>query len=198
MNQSGLEAVNRPMNVDDREHFARLASAVAKERDQSAFTALFDFFAPRLKSFLMRQGMDAGQAEDMAQEVMVVLWHKAHLYDPTKSSLSTWLFRIARNRRIDLARRDRGRKIDETDPLLQPSEPPSPDEGLEHDDREQQVREALKKLPQEQTELVRMAFFFGRTHTEISQETGLPLGTVKSRIRLAFAKLKTMLDDNRA
>ena len=183
------------MHADDRQYFAVLALAVAEGRDQRAFAELFDFFAPRLKAYLMRLGLDALSAEDLVQDVMAVLWHKANLYDPARSSLSTWLFRIARNRRIDLVRRDHSDRIDLGDPLLLPAEPPAPDATVETEDRERVVRNALATLPPEQVELVRMAFFLGRSHAEIAAATGLPLGTVKSRIRLAFGKLKMLLGD---
>lgn len=182
------------MRVDTKQHFAALAQAVAERRDRVAFGELFDFFAPRLKSFLMRQNMAASEAEELVQEVMVVLWQKAHLYDQTKSSLSTWLFRIARNRRIDLARRQRHVALDPADPLLMPSAPTAPDDTVEQVDREQMVRAALAELPAEQVDLIRMAFFYGKSHSEIAAATGLPLGTVKSRIRLAFGKLRKQLE----
>lgn len=183
------------MNVDARQHFAALVLAVARNRDQGAFSELFDFFAPRLKSFLMRQSAGVMEAEEVVQEVMVILWQKAHLYDPEKSSLSTWLFRIARNRRIDAARRQRTGTLDAHEPLLLPAAPPAPDDLVENGDREQIVRTALAKLPVEQVTLIRMAFFFGQSHSEISAATGLPLGTVKSRIRLAFGKLRALLEE---
>ena len=93
------------MNAEEKQRFADLAKAVAERRDQEAFTVLFDYFAPRLKSWLLRQRLTSSEAEELVQDVMIVLWHKAELYDSTRSSLSTWLFRIARNRRIDLQRR---------------------------------------------------------------------------------------------
>lgn len=186
--------VKSGMDVHARERFASLALAVANDRDKAAFTELFDFFAPRLKSFLMRQNVGVVEAEEVVQEVMVILWQKAHLYSPEKSSLSTWLFRIARNRRIDAVRRRRDGGLDANEPLLLPSAPLGPDHIVENDDTERRVRDALTRLPQEQVELVRMAFFFGQSHSEISASTGLPLGTVKSRIRLAFGKLKLLLE----
>jgi RNA polymerase sigma-70 factor (ECF subfamily) len=125
---------------------------------------------------------------------MIVLWHKAGLYDPTRSSLSTWLFRIARNRRIDMQRRSVIRVIDDTDPGLQPSAQPPADVMMESEDRDAQVRKALAELPSEQQDLLRAAFFLGQSHSEIAASTGLPLGTVKSRIRLAFGKLKKQLE----
>ncbi|TCM55013.1 RNA polymerase sigma-70 factor (ECF subfamily) [Rhizobium sp. PP-F2F-G48] len=192
----GSEALKAGMTGDARQHFAGLADAVAKKRDQAAFAELFHFFAPRLKSFLLRQNTPANEAEEIVQEVMIVLWHKADLYDAEKSSLSTWLFRIARNRRIDAARRQLTRKLDEKDPLLLPSAPPAPDEFVQSGDREDVVRTALAKLPSEQVKLIQLAFFFGQSHSEIAASTGLPLGTVKSRIRLAFGKLRTLLHDD--
>lgn len=183
------------MDADEKLRFAALVEAVATKRDKSAFAELFDFYAPRLKSFLINQSLTAAEAEDLVQDVMTVLWNKAHLYDPARSSLSTWLFRIARNRRIDMARRQKTRKIDENDPMLLPSAAAAPDDGVVHEDREQAVRAVLAKLPEEQLDLVRQAFFFGLSHSEIATRSGLPLGTVKSRIRLAFGKLRKLLSE---
>src|ERR1700712_3091073 len=123
------------MDAEERQRFAALAKAVADRRDQEAFSELFDYFAPRLKSWLMRQRMADGEAEELVQEVMIVLWHKAGLYDPTRSSLSTWLFRIARNRRIDMQRRSVIRVIDDADPGLQPMPEPAADMVMEQEDR---------------------------------------------------------------
>lgn len=172
---------------------AGLAQAVAENRDEAAFAMLFDHYAPRLNAYLQKLGLPRGQAEDMAQEVMTVLWQKAALYDPSKSSLSTWLFRIARNRRIDAARRARSQIADPDDPSLWPEPEAMPDAALDEAGRAEMVRKAMESLPEDQRVLVRAAFFLGRTHAEISAETGLPLGTVKSRLRLAFAKLRLAL-----
>lgn len=182
------------MSNDLKERLARLAGAVAERRDQTAFAELFDYFAPRIKSYLQRLGMDPGQAEELTQEVMIVLWHKAGLFDPVKSSLSTWLFRIARNRRIDAFRRDKSALLDADDPALQPSQPEAADDLVEAEERDERVRRAMLDLPEEQAVLVRQAFFLGRSHSQIAEDTGLPLGTVKSRIRLAFARLRGSLE----
>ncbi len=184
------------MTSNGHDQFARLARRVADDRDKQAFATLFDHFAPRINSYLMRLGMAAGASEDLAQDVMIVLWHKAHLFDPAKSSLSTWLFRVARNRRIDLMRRDRSGLIDPDDPFLHPEETERPDTEVDARTRDGRVRHAMKDLPAEQLELVNMAFFIGLTHSQISEQTGLPLGTVKSRIRLAFARLRRILEDD--
>jgi RNA polymerase sigma-70 factor, ECF subfamily len=186
------------MDAEEKQRFAALAKAVADERDESAFSVLFDYFAPRLKSWLMRQKMTSGEAEELVQEIMIVLWHKAGLYDPTRSSLSTWLFRIARNRRIDLQRRAQVRVFDGEDPTLQPPEEMRADEIVANDDRDAQVRDAVGQLPEEQRALLQAAFFLGQSHTEIAEATGLPLGTVKSRIRLAFGKLRNLLEREEA
>ncbi|WP_127598007.1 sigma-70 family RNA polymerase sigma factor [Nitratireductor alexandrii] len=167
---------------------------VASGRDRDAFAALFDHFAPRINGFLQKQGMEAGAAEDLTQEVMAVMWHKAHLFDPAKSSLATWLFRVARNRRIDGLRRDRSHLIDPHDPFFWPDAAEAPDDGLDARQRDERVRLALADLPDEQADLVRLAFFNGLTHSQIADSTGLPLGTVKSRIRLAFARLRRALE----
>ncbi len=179
-------------NGMDRD-FSDLARRVAVGRDKDAFTEIFDHFAPRLKSYLVRLGASGTQAEELVQEVMIVLWHRAELFDPCKSSLSTWLFRIARNRRIDALRREKTRSADLDDPMIMPEPIESAETMLEAEDRDAQVRTALTGLPEEQAELLRLAFFLGKTHSEISAETGLPLGTVKSRIRLAFSRMRANL-----
>ncbi len=189
-------AYRRAMTTSGQEHFARLAKRVAEQRDREAFGALFDHFAPRINSYLLRLGMNSGASEDLAQDVMVVLWHKAHLFDPAKSSLSTWLFRVARNRRIDLMRRDKSGLLDPDDPFLHPEDMEPADQEIDGRMRDERVRHAMKDLPSEQLELVNLAFFVGLTHSQIADQTGLPLGTVKSRIRLAFSRLRRALEDD--
>ncbi|MEM5502101.1 sigma-70 family RNA polymerase sigma factor [Ahrensia kielensis] len=184
------------MSTELQKEFAVLALHVATSKDRQAFAQLFDYFAPRLKSYLRSLNMSDGAAEDLTQEVMLVLWHKAHLYDASKSSLSTWLFRVARNRRIDLARRDKSALLDPDEPLLQPASVQPADEAMDDDQRDERVQLAMASLPQEQIELVRQAFFLGLSHSQISEQTGLPLGTVKSRIRLAFGRLRRALEND--
>lgn len=174
--------------------FAALVAAVAATRDEQAFTRLFDHFAPRLKAYLLRIGADAASAEEVAQETMATLWRKAHLFDARKSSVATWLYRIARNRRIDLLRRDRLDVREDGDPELEPADETDPLALIDMNQREAAVRTALEGLPAEQLSLVRLAFFDGLSHSQISERTGLPLGTVKSRIRLGFARLRRSLE----
>jgi RNA polymerase sigma-70 factor (ECF subfamily) len=182
------------MTDSQQAHFAELTRRVAADRDPTAFAELFDHFAPRINAFLMRQGTPNGLAEEIAQDTMIVLWNKAHLFDPSKSSASTWLFRVARNRRIDLIRRDKSDRIDPNDPIFHPSPMEAPDEEMDAVSRDERVREAMKTLRPEQFELIRQAFFQGLSHSEIAEQSGLPLGTVKSRIRLAFKKLRDALE----
>ncbi len=174
--------------------FAALVEAVAKQRDREAFARLFDHFGPRLNGFLLRQGCDAALAEEIVQDTLTTLWRKAELFDPSKSSLSTWLYRIARNRRIDLARRDRSDRIDPEDPILHPAPQAEPDRLMDAQQREEALRLALDSLPDEQLSLVKLAFFEGLSHAQVAERTGLPLGTVKSRIRLAFSRLRRVLE----
>lgn len=142
------------MSNGKQEEFAALARRVAEGRDRQAFVELFDHFAPRLNGYLQRLGLERGDAEDMAQEVMAVLWHKAHLFDPAKSSLATWLFRIARNRRIDVARRERSRVLDPDEPMLMPSEPEPVDHEMDARQRDERVRAALSELPADRKSVV--------------------------------------------
>ena len=175
--------------------WAALVAAVAEKRDRPAFTRLFDHFVPRIEAYLLRLGADRATAEEISQEVMVTLWRKAQLFDPTKSSVTTWLYRIARNRRIDVARRDR---LDYMDPMDSTFDTVADDRVLDTtvdvQRREEVLRTAIRDLPEEQLVLVKLAFFESLSHSAIAEKTGLPLGTVKSRIRLAFTRLRRNLE----
>lgn len=172
------------------EQSAELILKVAQDRDASAFAQLFDYYAPRLKGYLIKQRTEEALAEEIVQDVMMTLWHKAQLFDPSKSSPSTWIYRVARNRKIDLLRKKRDRELDPEEEMLQPASVPDVSVELDAKQRDKQVRIALQKLPAEQMEMVRLSFFTGLSHSEIAEKTGLPIGTVKSRIRLAFGHLK--------
>lgn len=172
---------------------AALVARVAQSRDREAFAVLFDHYAPRLASYLERLGAEPALAEEVAQDAMIALWRKADQFDPQKSSVATWLYRIARNRRIDLIRRAHGgeARLEETQAPV--CDQPRPDEAYAARQHETLIRRALRTLPAEQLRLVRLAFFEGCSHSEIATATGLPLGTVKSRIRLAFSRLRSRL-----
>jgi len=175
----------------------QLLAAVATARDRDAFSALFDFYAPRLKSFMMRSGMAASVAEDIAQETMLLIWKKASYFDPSRAGVSTWIFTIARNVRIDRLRRE-GRPAavaSAFDPSDEPDAPISGEAVAMASERDERVRTALTILPDEQAEILRLSFFGDKPQSEIASELGIPLGTVKSRVRLAFARLRLILDD---
>ena len=170
----------RVLDPAQRERFADLMTEEAERRSKSAFAELFAFYAPRLKSYILRLGAADAEAEELVQEVMVTAWQKAGMYDRRQASVSTWLFRIARNRRIDLQRRQRRPELMTDDPQLSPAGVEAPDEAVSR----------LQELPREQLVLVQAAFYDGLSHSEIAEAFNLPLGTVKSRIRLAFQRLK--------
>jgi RNA polymerase sigma factor (sigma-70 family) len=162
--------------------------AVRDARDEGAFIRVFGHFGPRVKAFLMRTGMDAALAEECAQEVLVTVWNKAHLYDATRASPSTWIFTIARNKKIDVLRKQR-RPEPEDLPWGPESEPDQEDViGLQQES--EQLGRALRDLPEKQRELIEKAYFGDLSHSEIADQTGLPLGTIKSRIRLALERLR--------
>ena len=180
----------RLMPQPDVDH-AALIARVAGLQDRTAFAALFVHFAPRVKAYLIRMGAGANLAEEVAQEAMLSLWRKAHLYDPAKASAATWVFTIARNLRIDQLRRERRPELDPDDPLC---ESPAPaDEGLFWRQNEGALRAALQELPQEQARVIELSFFADHPHSQIAAELGVPLGTVKSRLRLAMARLRAAM-----
>jgi RNA polymerase sigma factor (sigma-70 family) len=180
----------------DGPDWAGVMRAVAQERDKEAFARVFDYFTPRLEAYLQRLGSDAVAAEEVAQDAMLTVWRKADLFDPAKSSLATWVYRIARNRRIDLGRRDRMTYLDPTEDTFTNvvDESIGQDQVMESAQNEDFVREAMKELPEEQVTLLNLAFYRGLSHSQIAEDTGLPLGTVKSRIRLAFTRLRRALE----
>ena len=180
--------------VTTPDEFADLVMAVATKRDRTAFARLFDFYAPRVYAYLLRLRLDPGVADELTQDVMTTLWQKAELFDRTKSSVGTWLFRIAHNRRIDVHRRSREDAVPEPRPTDTPDPSPAPDDELDMSRREASIRVALRLLPEAQLDLIRLAFFEGLSHGDIASQTGLPLGTVKSRLRLAFSRLRRTLE----
>ncbi len=169
--------------------------AVAGARDRAAFQLLFDHFAPRVKAYLMRLGAGGAVAEDLAQEAMLSVWRKAALFDPQKAAASTWIFTIARNLRIDAIRKERRPELDPDDPALQPQAERQADETMDWAQAEVRLRAALAELPREQAQIIALSFLAEKPHSAIASELGLPLGTVKSRIRLAMARLRQALGD---
>jgi RNA polymerase sigma-70 factor (ECF subfamily) len=168
--------------------WARAIERIKVARDQAAFGAVFRHFAPRVKAFLMKSGADAALAEECTQEVMATVWHKAHLYDPARASVATWVFTIARNRKIDALRKQR--RPEPEDLAWGPEAEPDQDDAMALQQEGEKLSQALASLPEKQRALIERAFYADRSHSEIAAETGLPLGTIKSRIRLALERLR--------
>ncbi|WP_206078379.1 sigma-70 family RNA polymerase sigma factor [Poseidonocella sp. HB161398] len=159
-----------------------------RSRDQEAFAELFRHFAPRVKGMLMKAGSDAATAEECAQEVMATVWNKAAQFDPARASLATWIYTIARNRRIDMARR--AARPEPEDLPWGPEAEPDQADALAFQQESRALADAVRRLPDPQRKLVEQAYFGEMSHTEIAEVTGLPLGTIKSRIRLALDRLR--------
>ena len=171
-----------------------LMTRIAEERDTQAFSRLYDFFAPRIKSYLLGRGAQGALADELLQSALLQVWEKASQYRAASGNVSTWIYRIARNRYFDHLRKQK----------LRDRPPPEgwyegPEAVVEDDDDEEQerveVRKALEQLPSRQAQVLYMSFYQGKTHSEISAELDMPLGSVKSSLRLAFGKLRTSLGE---
>lgn len=193
-----------PVDPDHPDHPARrddpwgeALAAIAQHRDREAFARLFAHFAPRVKRFLAQGGSPDVQAEELTQEAMAAVWRKAALYDGAQAAASTWIFTIARNLRTDLLRRRQGLEspdeaydFDDLD-----SGEPAPEDRLHATRQQERLRRALARLSTEQRDVLRLSYFDDEPHARIAAELGIPLGTVKSRLRLAVAQLRRLLAD---
>ena len=168
--------------------------AIAERADRRAFVTLFMQFAPKVKAQLMRMGMPASRADELAQEAMLTVWRKAASYDAQAGSPAAWIFTIARNLRIDAVRRERNPAA-AADPLADMPPPATADALFDTAQRSQRLRAAIASLPDEQAEVLRLSFYEDRPHAEIERALGIPLGTVKSRLRLAMGRLRAMLKE---
>jgi len=188
------------------EELVELIRAVARTSDRSAFAALFKHLAPRIKAYLIRAGTSRELAEELAQETMVTVWRKAAAFDPARAQLSTWVFTIARNLRVDALRRQHGGgRVEEAAgaessperdaPTEAAHDTPGPEEQLDGARREAAVRRALGHLTPEQLEIVWLSFYEEQSHARIATDLNLPLGTVKSRIRLAVSHMRRVLQE---
>lgn len=183
----GMGAVQSGV-TEKRKDWARHIRRIHTDRDEAAFAELFQHFAPRVKAFLMRSGASESMAEECMQEAMAACWHKAHMFDATRASAATWIFTIARNRKIDALRKQR-RPEPEDLPWGPEAEPDQADVVALQQETEK-LKAAIAALPDKQRDLIERAYFGDLSHSEIAVATGLPLGTIKSRIRLALDRLR--------
>ncbi|MEJ8853719.1 sigma-70 family RNA polymerase sigma factor [Variovorax robiniae] len=179
------------------EELTQLVHAVAVHGDRQAFAALFKHFAPRIKAYLMRAGSSEGLAEELVQETMISVWRKASLFDARHAAVSTWIFTIARNLRVDHFRRGGSGVLDGMEPEGEEQSDTAlqPDEEASARQRERGVRAAMAQLPAEQVQVLQLSFYEEHSHARIAQDLGIPLGTVKSRVRLAVTHLRRMLGE---
>ena len=184
------------MSEPDVPDFGALIKAVARDGDRDAFGRLFDHFAPRVTQYLRRSGLAAERAEELAQEVMLTIWRKASYFDPARAGASTWIFVIARNRRLDAVRGERRLQPAPQDLLDLAPEPPQPDALLFVEQREEGLRGPILKLSGDQARVIRESYFQDKPHAMIASELGIPLGTVKSRLRLALGRLRELMKDS--
>ncbi|MDA9659313.1 sigma-70 family RNA polymerase sigma factor [Alphaproteobacteria bacterium] len=174
--------------------FIGALAKVAESQDIGSFKQIFDYFSPRLKSFLMRSGAEEAIAEEIIQETMTIIWTKADYYDPKMASPSTWIYTIARNKKIDILRKSRKAILEDIDTAILPPVESKADENIEHEQKFEMIAQYLDDLPEDQLNLLKMNFFEEKSHGEISEITKIPLGTVKSRIRLALEKIRGKLE----
>jgi RNA polymerase sigma-70 factor (ECF subfamily) len=178
--------------VDDP---AALVLRIAQRQDRSALAALFGYYGPRVKSMMMKLGAPDALAEDLVQETFLTVWRKAALYSNQRGAASTWIFTIARNLRIDQLRRQSNKPYEDLEAVELASDAPTGSALVEQHQVVDRVSAALVKLPAEQQEVVRLSFVHDMPHAEIAEKVGIPLGTVKSRLRLAYERLRPLLED---
>lgn len=183
------------VNDTKRDDFSRCVKAVGTRQDVEAFEALFRFFGPRIRAFMIKRGSDRQSAEELMQETMMTIWKRADQFDPIRGNVSSWIFTIARNAHIDAYRKTGRPQFDPHDPAFVPDEDLPADQKIEADDDALRLRKAMAKLPAEQIELLELSFFEDISHSSIAEKLNLPLGTVKSRIRLAFSRLRDALGE---
>ena len=179
----------------ERERMSELVQLVAERKDKSAFRELFLHYAPRIKALMMRQGADPETAEEIAQETMLTVWRKAGLFVSAKGNASTWIFTIARNLRIDRIRREIAWQATVSEAPEEFDDELPPDEAVAQAQEHSQLRGIIAQLPPDQNEVVKLSYVSGLSHSEIAEQLDIPLGTVKSRIRLAYQKIRESLEE---
>jgi RNA polymerase sigma-70 factor (ECF subfamily) len=190
------------LQTSDAKYLESLLLKIANERDRDAFIALFEACSSKLKAYAVRCGANQSDAEEIVQEALLNVWNKASSFNPKTASANTWLFTIVRNKRIDFVRKNRPDLVvsndlwPESEPSLELNTSPKLDSEYESDLNANTLRTLIKELPEEQRQIVYKVYFEGKSHSEIASELDLPLGTIKSRLRLAMKKLDTLVKQN--
>lgn len=174
--------------------WALLVCAIASKSDANAFKSLFNHFAPRVKSFMLRSGLSPDAAEEIAQETLMTVWRKAEQYNSDMAAVSTWIFTIARNKKIDKFRKDSRPLPDVNDPSFAMVEAACPEDATDQSLNADKLYEALETLPEDQKQVLVLSFIKDNPHREIAEQLDIPLGTVKSRIRLGLSRLRDRIE----
>ncbi len=190
--QEKLFSVLKPAAKDKELTF--LIGRIASFKDKTAFSELFKLVGPRIKGYLMKLGSSDVAAEDLLQEVMLTVWRKSETFDRSKAAVSTWLFTIARNKRIDMLRKEIRPQLDPLDPMLSPNQEAAADDIYGSNQEAMKISKAIEQLPTDQAVLIKMTYYEDKSHSIIADELKMPLGTVKSRIRLASTRLRKLLE----
>ena len=194
MKTSNIKVDTCDINTDNE--LSVCIKLIGNNQDKSAFGVIFKHFAPRLKSFLLKAGSTDSQAEEVIQEVMIAVWTKSSTYDDTKSSVSTWIYTIARNKRIDKIRKEKRHYLSESDEGLEIPIDSTQEKEIFSAQLSSSLKKYMSNLPKEQSDLLQLSYFYNKTHADISEELKIPLGTVKSRIRLALSKMRHLVEVN--
>ena len=181
----------------EKNPFIGALAQIAKNQNISSFKIIFDYFGPRLKSFLISSGAEESIAEEVVQETMTIVWTKADYYNPKLASPSTWIYTIARNKKIDILRKSRKAVLENIETAILPPVESKLEEDIEHDQKFDILNKYLEDLPAEQLKLLKMNFIEEKSHGEIAEITKIPLGTIKSRIRLAMEKIRDRIEKDR-
>ena len=177
-------------------HLSECLYEIAECQSKEAFQTIFKYFAPRLKSYLIKLGALENQAEEVIQEVMIAVWTKSASYDKAKSSVGTWIYTIARNKRIDKIRKEKRHYLTESDEGLEIPVQSTQENEILSSQLSVKLKSYIENLPKEQGDLLKLSYFYDKTHVDIAEELNIPLGTVKSRIRLALTKMRHLVEVN--
>lgn len=190
-----MASAGRTSQTDDSLDLAACIEEIASQKSRDAFTRLFNHMAPRIKAYCLKRGASLAEAEETAQETMIQVWRRAGQFDPARAAATTWVFTIARNKRIDLFRKEQHPEVTADDLIQSMSDPVDAESRLEQAEAGETLAEKIRDLSPDQAEVIHKAFFEDKTHQAISEELDVPLGTVKSRIRLALAKLRSSMSE---